>query len=206
VKELLQKHLPAHALDYCLDVVKGYSLAFKVTRPRHSKFGDYRYLRTHKRHCISVNNNLNPYAFLITYLHECAHMIAFEKYGFTILPHGKEWKKAFQQLLVDSLALHIYPDDLIEPLLHYAANPKASTSSAPALYKILRQYDAKNTSSFLDDLEAGGLFEFKNKKYRKGQKRRTRVVCEELQSRKKYLIAAHAEVIPVSTKDTSLED
>ena len=44
--------------------------------------------------------NLNPYRFLMTLVHEVAHLVAFQKYGRAIKPHGKEWKFTFQTLML----------------------------------------------------------------------------------------------------------
>jgi predicted SprT family Zn-dependent metalloprotease len=43
------------------------------------------------KHEITVNSNLNKYKFLITLIHEISHLVAFEKFGRNIKPHGNEW-------------------------------------------------------------------------------------------------------------------
>ena len=44
---------------------------------------------------ISINNNLNPYSFLITLTHELAHAFVYRNYKNTRDPHGKKWQLMF---------------------------------------------------------------------------------------------------------------
>ncbi|MDZ7848645.1 MAG: hypothetical protein U5L96_18960 [Owenweeksia sp.] len=63
----------------------------KIVSPRKTKFGDYRFpQKRDPRHRISLNSNLNPFAFLITLIHEMAHLKAFKDYGHKIKAHGPE--------------------------------------------------------------------------------------------------------------------
>ena len=95
----LQSYLPADTYDTVLQYLHQYKVHLTVARERKSILGDYRH-RTHATtHRISVNGNLNSYAFLITLLHELAHLLTFEKFGNRIAPHGREWKHIFGQLL-----------------------------------------------------------------------------------------------------------
>jgi predicted SprT family Zn-dependent metalloprotease len=77
-----------------------------------------------KNHRISVNGNLNKFSFLITLLHELAHLLAFENYGNRIQAHGKEWKFVYSNLLKDFIDKKIFPPDV--------------ESALKNLYKILR--------------------------------------------------------------------
>ena len=86
----LQHFLPPNTLDPVLAYLQHYHVHLTVAKERKSILGDYRH-RTHaKNHRISVNGNLNKYAFLITLLHELAHLLAFENFGNRIAPHGRE--------------------------------------------------------------------------------------------------------------------
>ena len=79
-----------------------------LVKKRKTKHGDFRKLASGKIQ-ITVNENENPFRFLITLLHEIAHHIAFQKHGFRIAPHGREWKNAFssiaQPFLIPSIFL-----------------------------------------------------------------------------------------------------
>ena len=57
-------------------------LEIKVTKPRKSKLGDFKVIGDQL--IISINNNLNKYAFLITLVHEIAHAFVFQKYQNTV--------------------------------------------------------------------------------------------------------------------------
>lgn len=180
-------NLPKHISKHLRNLLTTERIFFKLSKARKSKFGDYRYDKFKKSHTISVNMDLNPYAFTITFLHEIAHKTAFSKYGFKIQPHGKEWKSEFQNLLVDILALDFFPEDIKPALLDYLNNPKATSSSSPKLMKALAKYDNK-PGLLLENIKEGEVFSFQNKDYKKIKKRRTRSLCENLKTKKKYLI------------------
>src|SRR5215204_6926988 len=97
--DALQTYLPVGTYEPVIQYLHQYQVHLTVARERKSILGDYRH-RTHaKNHRISVNGNLNPYSFLITLLHELAHLLTFEKYGNRVQSHGREWKVFFGQLL-----------------------------------------------------------------------------------------------------------
>ena len=48
---------------------------------------------------ITVNGDLNPYSFLITTIHEFAHLVTFEEYQGRVKPHGKEWQLTYSKML-----------------------------------------------------------------------------------------------------------
>lgn len=199
--EVLIKYLPQHAYEPTVHLLKVHS-PFKliITHARKTKFGDYRYLPSEDQHIISINNDLNPFAFLVTLLHELAHLITYKKYkNKRIKPHGDEWKAEFQALLTSFLAYDIFPDDLTPFLLRYINNPKASSATDPKFYLALRKYD-KNVSevTVLGQLQIGDVFLLEKRQFKKLDNRRTKVLCEEISSKKRYLIAKIAEVKPIS--------
>nr|WP_313791522.1 SprT-like domain-containing protein [Lacinutrix neustonica] len=49
---------------------------------------------------MTINENLNHYKFLITLIHEIAHFEAYKAFGRYIKPHGLEWKRTFQKLML----------------------------------------------------------------------------------------------------------
>ena len=180
--------LPKHVSRHLQNLLELEGVSFKLSKPRKTKFGDYRYNRVNRTHQISVNQNLNPYAFTITFLHEIAHKSAFSKYGFKILAHGKEWKSEFQSLLIDMLGKDFFPEELVPSLLKYIDNPKATTSSSPHLVKALAAYDDSKNELTLEDVEENQNFLYLEKEYTKIKKRRTRSLCLESKSQRKYLI------------------
>ena len=191
-----KKHLPEDAVMYCFQLWKQQPFNFFITKNRASKLGDFRYRRDRRIQTITINHNLSPYQFLITYVHEVAHFRAFEKYGMRIKPHGAEWKQTFRELMLPVLSEKVFPKDVYMALLLHMKNPKASTGGDLFLAKTLKAYNAKTTTdtSLLLDLSIGEIFILEGRKFRKDQMRRTRVICEELSTGRKYLISAHAEV------------
>jgi len=192
---ILEKHVPQNAIHYCLDLWTSKPFHFKVTRRRQTKLGDYRFDPRTKEHTITVNHNLNPYNFLITYIHEYAHLLTTEKHHRRVSPHGKEWQREFQIALGPMLTTLIFPEELLKELMRHMRNPKASTQSDPNLVKALRKYDEPGEDNFvLDEIETGEHFIFKGNLYQKLENRRTRVVCNHVVTGRKYLIPKIARV------------
>jgi hypothetical protein len=191
---VFQKYLPENAALYCFKIWKDSHFHFKITRKRQSKLGDYSF-SPEKGHQVTVNQDLNPYAFLITFLHEVAHYQVFSTYKRRKAPHGKEWKKFFQELMLPVLNETVFPADVLGSLRKYMANPKASSCADPALMKELRKYNKnENQLVLLSELPEGNVFSFQGRQFRKIEKRRTRVLCEEVATKKRYLISGIAEV------------
>ncbi len=144
---------------------------------------------------ITVNHDLSVHEFLITYVHEVAHLHVHQQYGFRVDPHGAEWKKSFQQLLAPLLTLNIFPEPVLSGLKEHMVNPKASTYSDSVLTKKLRSIDPRVKSvTLLSDLPEGSLFDFQGRWFRKGKLKRTRVLCLEIKSKRQYLVPADAPI------------
>ena len=134
----LSTYIPKEATLQINNWLKTYNCQLKIKKPRQTKLGDYRCPQNGKGHIISINNNLNPYAFLITLTHEIAHMMVWEKHQNKVLPHGSEWKEMFQKLMLNFLPL--FPQDVLTPLAKHLKNPKASSSQDVALGKFLEHF------------------------------------------------------------------
>ena len=109
-------------------------------------------------HQITVNENLNPYAFVITYLHEVAHYKVNTIYKRRKLPHGKEWKTLFKELMLPVLNSHIFPEEVLSNLHNYLQDPKASSCADLDLLKSLRIYDQEEDGVLLSALKQGEIF------------------------------------------------
>lgn len=196
-------HIPPQALAYCHQLWQHYGFHLKITKPRQTRLGDFRTL-PHNQTRITVNSNLNPYAFLITYVHEVAHADVHKQYGVQrkgrLKPHGKIWQLAFQRLMMPILTEAVFPAAILAPLQQYMARPAATTYAHPALMMALRQVDGNgleeraDNKRLLRDVLEGKEFQLSQKKYIRGTLRRTRVVCKEVVSGKSYAILAHAWV------------
>jgi hypothetical protein len=196
----LQHFLPPNTLDPVLAYLHHYRVHLTVAKERKSILGDYRH-RTHaKNHRISVNGNLNKYAFLITLLHELAHLLAFENFGNRIAPHGREWKDVFGKLLAQFIEHNIFPDDIKRSLLDSLHDPAASSCSDENLLRVLKRYDEKQTHLvFVEQMPEGSLFKTHDGKvFRKGEKIRKRYRCEEIKTKKIYLFSPIYEAEQVS--------
>ena len=112
----------------------------RITKHRSSKLGDYRPLNGGTQHLISVNGNLNKYAFLITLVHEIAHMNNYIAYRSKVKPHGQEWKDEFKRLMSEFDLASIFPDILLPKIESYMAN---STSPNMLIAGERRKLDLK---------------------------------------------------------------
>jgi hypothetical protein len=133
-------------------------------------------------------------------VHEVAHLRAFARYGTTHAPHGSEWKGLFKLLLEPLLTESIFPRDILVPLKLHMRNPSASSARDLFLMKEMSKYDSKlpeQAGFFLADIAPQSIFELAGRKFRKGETRRTRILCEELATGKKYLVSRLAKVIRV---------
>ncbi|QJD81278.1 SprT family zinc-dependent metalloprotease [Spirosoma rhododendri] len=191
--------MPAPAAAYCQQLHQTYSFAFQLARSRRSRLGDFR-VWTDGRTQITVNADLNPWRFLITYVHEVAHAHVNKHNRRPTAPHGPAWQLAFQQLMQPLLTDAVFFHVVLEPLRQYLQKPAATTYGNATLTLALRQLDtasdrsAAAASMTLADMAEGTVFTLNKKKYVRGTLRRTRVVCKELASGKSYTVVAHAWV------------
>jgi hypothetical protein len=185
-------YIPEAAIEDVQQLMTEHRINLKIVNQRTTKHGDFRSL-PNGQFQITVNNNLNPYQFLLTLIHEIAHHVTFKTYG-RVRPHGKEWKRTFQYLMLPFLRPEIYPYEMLSPLANYLKNPKASTDSDVKLSLALKQNKAESGKNFIFALPLGTVFIYKNKKYRKGQKRKTRYECVQLKTNRLYLFGQNAEV------------
>ena len=157
--------------------------------------GDFTSKRSKSHPRITLNNDLNPYLFLTTYIHEVAHLHVFLHFGHKVDPHGEEWKQKFTDLLIPLLWDHIYPEEILHQLRRHMINPKASSFADTKLTEAFRQFDNnKSHAAVLSQLPEGSIFLLQGKYFKKGKLRRTRVLCRELKSKRDYLVPADALV------------
>ena len=187
------KYIPENAINLVQSLIEYHRINLKIVNQRQTKHGDFRQLANGKFQ-ITINNNLNPFQFLLTLIHEIAHHVTFEKYG-KIQPHGKEWKQQFQHLMLPFLHPTIFPNHMLTPLAHYLKNPKASTDSDVKLSLALKGNKAEYGKNFVFELPENCTFVFKNKMYKKGKKRKTRIECLQLSTNRMYLFNQNTEVI-----------
>jgi SprT protein len=199
--EALRSYLPPGSFEPVLYYLQHYKVHLTITRERASVLGDYRNQLPHKNHRISVNGNLNTYAFLITLLHELAHLLTYERHGHRVQAHGPEWKTAFSQVLAQFLEQGLFPDDVAKALQKTIRNPAASSCADTGLLRVLHRYNARKPGwQLVETLPDGSLFKLKDGRVFKRQVVvRKRIKCVEVATGKAYLFSPVYEVEQVLT-------
>lgn len=167
----------------------------KAVKDRNTKLGDYRPPHKGKPHRITVNRGLNPYSFMITLVHEFAHLLVWEKHKNRVQPHGIQWKEIYALLLTEVVAQKALPADIEKAVSSHANKITASSYSDHELIRTLRQYEGKEKVIHLEDIPEKTPFRLKNGKvFIKGKKARKRYFCQAYKSKRIYYVSAVAEV------------
>jgi SprT protein len=196
----LRRWIPAGAAQLALDYLHHYHVHLTITRERKSVLGDYRHATRTSNHRISVNGNLNQFSFLITLIHELAHLVTFMEYSNRVAAHGKEWKAIYRKMLEEFIKLSVFPGDVLAAIKKSLHNLPASSCADEDLMRVLKRYD-DNPGEFLlvEQIPEGGCFSLEdNRLFRKGKKLRKRYQCVELATGKLYLFSPIYEVRPAS--------
>ncbi|WP_035650558.1 SprT-like domain-containing protein [Flavobacterium sp. ASV13] len=194
MNETLAKYIPEHAVKPVFDLIVANQVHLKIVNERQTRHGDYRRALNGK-HEITVNASLNKYRFLITLIHEISHLVAFEKFGRHIKPHGNEWKYTFQRLMVPFIRPEIFPSMILPLLARHFKNPSASSDTDTTLSLALKQYDSNSDKNYVFEIPYGSVFRIKNGKvFKKIAVRTKRFECLEISTGKTYLFNPNAEV------------
>jgi hypothetical protein len=196
----LAGYLPDGTFEQVIEYITHYKVHLTITRERQSVLGDYRHPYQEKGHRISINGGLNKYAFLLTLLHEIAHLVTFMIYGNRVSAHGKEWKQEYSKILREFVGKQYMPPDVEAAVRESLHNPGASSCADEGLMRVLKRYDRKKDNHYLvEQLPPGQLFKTKDGRiFRKGERIRKRYRCEEVPSKKVYLFSPVYEVELVS--------
>ncbi len=194
MNETLSKYIPEHAVKPVFELIVTNQVHLKIVNERVTRHGDYRKGLSGK-HEITVNASLNKYKFLITLIHEISHLVAFEKFGRKIKPHGNEWKYSFQIMMVPFIRPEIFPSNLLPLLARHFKNPSASSDTDATLALALKQFDAQNDKNYIFEIPYGSVFRISNGKiFKKIALRVKRYECLEINSGRIYLFNPNAEV------------
>ncbi|WP_153798558.1 SprT-like domain-containing protein [Foetidibacter luteolus] len=198
--QALAAFIPEGSFDMVVEYLHRYKVHLTVTKERKSVLGDYRNAIHGKNHRISVNSNLNKFAFLITLLHELAHLLTYEQYRHRVAAHGKEWKAIYGNLLAAFTAKNIFPPDINKALQKSLHNPAASSCAEEDLMRVLRNYDdRKDDVHLVEDIPQGAQFLTNDGRiFIKGNKLRKRYRCTEVNTGLVYLFSPVYEVKMVS--------
>lgn len=197
-KDALSRFLPPGCSDLVVNLIEEWKFHLRITRKRATKVGDYRPPVRDHTHRISLNHDLNPYAFLLTFIHEVAHLVAFEQHRRSINPHGKEWKKIYLELLQPFIERDIFPEDIKLALDHFFKFRGESNRSDLELNAVLRLYDAPNGTLPITELPYNSLFKLADGRlFIKGELLRKRYRCKCLNNSRTYLVSHLMEVYPI---------
>ncbi len=198
-QSILSKYIPEKAVPVIAEWIISFDFKLKIKKSRASKYGDYRPPIKGENHQITINYDMNKYAFLITLVHEVAHLSNFNKHKNSVKPHGEEWKLHYKLLMQRFLIPDIFPADVIIALRKYMNNPAASSCSDVNLLRVLKRYDVRSDTILLEELPSGAVFQYnKTRNFVKGEQIRKRYRCKELGSNRIYLFNPLTEVTAVN--------
>lgn len=194
-KEVLAQYMPPLAAPIIAKWIDYFQCEFKISRNRTTKLGDYRHPFKGSGHKISVNNDLNPYSFLVTTVHEFAHLLTWNDHKNKVKPHGTEWKNNFKKMMKPFFDLEVFPPDVNKSIAAYLANPSASSCTDLNLARALKKYDNREQALHVEELPLNTIFKLKDgRRFQRGERIRKRYRCECLDNGKIYLFNSLAEV------------
>lgn len=198
-REILAQYLPSAAVEPVFELIETHKVHLIITRHRKTKLGDFRPGVNGRPARISLNRSLNPFAFLLTFLHELAHQLVWVKYKRRVSPHGEEWKKAFRQLRRPFLSTAFFPQDILDLLQNEDAKIFAASTADTVLARKLKNYDKAPTGQLLETLPQNSFFSLPDgRKFQKLSKRRKNYLCFCLTNKRNYIFNPLAEVYPVN--------
>ena len=193
----IENFVPTASIPLLSKYLVRWEVNLVITRKRVTKHGDFRALPK-GGHQITVNEMPNPYRFLITTVHEIAHLLTYKNFGPGIKPHGKEWKHTYRKIMLPFLIPEIFPQELLKILQLHFRNPKASSDTDTKLALVLNKFDPENKKNYIFELEDGSVFEIHNgRRFVRGKKRIKRYECREMNGKRLYLFSPHAQVIKI---------
>lgn len=202
IENFLRPYLPPAAVTPCAQLVLEHRFSLTVTPERHSKLGDYRPPHNGKGHRISLNGTMNPYQFLLTFLHELAHLVVWKNHGRKAQVHGIEWQYYFDQLARPFLTTEFFPHELLHQVTLYLISPSASSQSHQGLDKAMKKYDkpepAHSDRVSIEEISEGACFELQGRIFKRGPLLRAYFACEEVSTGRRFRVRNHQLVTPVA--------
>jgi hypothetical protein len=206
-EEVFKKYFPEPSVAYCLHIWKSHSIQFTISKPRKSIFGVYRFKNS--IHQISVNGDLNPHAFLVTFLHEVAHLLVRKSQSRRVQPHGKEWQNAFREIMQPVLIEEIFPKPILSHLIRHLEKPSATTCSDETLYGLLMGKATQKIEipgwSSIAGLSEGTPFSYGGRHFLRLRQLRKRIECIHEETGTFYRFHPEVHVKVESHTDKSLK-
>lgn len=188
----IARYVPDISAQWVTEKVFQYGIGLTIKKGRKSKLGDYRAPHSGKGHRISVNYELNKEEFLLTFIHELAHLVCFEQFKNSVPPHGREWKKIYASLMKEAIDAGFFPESLKPALIKHIQSPGATSCSDPELRIALSGEDESGV--YLHQISEGEVFRLGHMVFEKGPLQRTRYRCLNLANKRYYLVQKHAPV------------
>lgn len=196
LEKALSPFFVSAALGKVVELIDAHGVHIKITKQRNSKLGDYRapHPLVSEYHCISMNENLNPHAFLITFIHEWAHLEVYKKYGHRVQAHGQEWKSMFALLMKPFMNEVVFPLDILQALKGYFTHTYAATMRDLHLQRVLDSYGTRasyserkerqlneiensNNEYFVEQIQENDCFIYQNRTFLRKEKLRKNYIC-----------------------------
>ena len=189
--EGLSSHIPPGGLPLISDWLKEVPIVIKIKNTRRTKLGDYKFDRQSNRHQISIDKELDPYAFFFVLTHEIAHLKANQKFGNKVKSHGNEWKIIFGNMLIQTL--EVYTEELKPFILNHARSPKASVGADKFLFQKLFLNEI-HREKLVENIQENQKFRIGKRVFQRGAKRKIRYICKELKTGRMFLVNGQAIV------------
>lgn len=187
LKISLSKYLPPNCIDEIVLLLSENNVSLKLSRPRKTIQGSFLISKIEKSPIITINNNLNKYQFLLTFLHEWAHFLCYEQ---KIKGHGVVWKQTFGNLINEYIQKEAFPKDLIPALLHFSKHIKYTEYTDIELCKALSKYDDDKIKlqncEFLSNIPENSVFLHNGILMEKLHRLRKYIVCKNMNNNKLY--------------------
>jgi hypothetical protein len=202
LNNISEKYFPEGAYPLFLAMLIPHEVSIHIKRKRNTKYGDFNpHNKRTKIPVITINNDLNPYSFLITLLHEFAHFLVWKEGHHYAKPHGRTWKNHFVELMQTMMNENVFPQSLLPFIIKHIENPGATSCSDTNLFRELSKFDINQTGVFVDDIKDGELFQTKDGQiFSREKKIRKRILCTRLKKKKQYLFSPIYRVLPIIEK------
>lgn len=203
-RAILSNHLPPEAVDWVYAYIAQHQIHFHIKRRRSSKLGDYRWPQPrHPYHEISINGDLPPAMFLWVLLHEAAHLETRLAYG-EAKPHGHEWQATYARLLKEHVDL--FPEEVRRKVVRYASRVPLTRALGREIEVLLvhKEGDRSRSALRLDDLPPGSYFHLVERStmlLKSLERRRSRWLCVDADTGRRYSVSARAEVVRCEIPD-----
>lgn len=193
--ESFLERIPDAARPFTIALLKRYPVRLRLSAPRKTKWGDYRYGKSYTP-TVSVNSDLPPPLFLLTFMHEMAHHIVRLDLGRKVSAHGKEWKITFRTLMEPLLSPKVFDYEVLAILTVHMQNPKANLTSDQNLHALAGKLIHGELVT-VADLSVDDVFEFRSRTFIRKQIVRKRIRCFCTENKKTYLFQPATPIEPI---------